>query len=113
MAQTSIWLLLASAFAAAAGQLLFKIGATGRDTLVAFINPAIVSGAVLYLGASAIWVYVLSKEKLVGVYAFTALTFVLVYVAGVFLLGERLTLPAMAGVGCVLVGLFLISSYST
>jgi uncharacterized membrane protein len=44
------------------------------------------------------------------VYPFTALTFVLVYLVGVFVLGEATSLKAMVGVAAVLLGLFLIST---
>ena len=43
-----------------------------------FLNVPIALGLSLYLCGTVLWIYVLSKEKLVVVYAFTALTFVLV-----------------------------------
>ena len=54
-------------------------------------------------------IYVLSFEKLVNVYAFTALTFVLVYVGGVLVLKESITFNGAVGIFLVLLGLYLIT----
>jgi drug/metabolite transporter (DMT)-like permease len=101
-------LLLAAAVFAAAGQVLFKLGATNRVSLAAFINPQIIGGGVLYFLGAVLWVGALSKAPLSVAYPFTVLTFVLVYLASVFLLGERPTLGALFGVALVLGGLTVI-----
>ncbi len=110
MSRFAIILLTIAAFSAAAGQLLFKIGARGRQDWVAFVNPAIVSGLALYGMSTLVWIYALSFEKLVNVYAFTALTFVLVYLGGALLIGERISAGAGIGIGLVLAGLYLITN---
>ena len=108
MKTTTVLLLTGSAFSAAAGQILIKLGASGRQALWDFVNPQILGGLLLYGLATAIWIWVLASEKLVSVYAFTALTFVLVYLAGALILHETLQASAMAGVLLVLGGLWLI-----
>lgn len=108
MTKSSLGLLLVATFSAAAGQVLFKVGARGQEKLLEFLNAPIFGGLILYLLGTAIWIFVLSKEKLTDVYAFTALTFVLVYLAGVFFLQERVGLVTLAGVVLVLLGLYLI-----
>lgn len=108
MTRLSIGLLLIASFSAAAGQLLFKLGAQGHARLIEFANMQILLGLLLYLIGTAIWVYVLSTERLTEVYAFTALTFVLVYVAGVFVVGERLVMSTVIGICLILAGLYLI-----
>jgi drug/metabolite transporter (DMT)-like permease len=108
-----VFLLSLSAFTAACGQLLLKFGAQGRNDLISFFNPFVVVGLVLYLVSTLIWIYVLSFEKLTNVYAFTALTFVLVYLGGVMLLGEKISVAAGAGVVAILLGLYLISQHNT
>ena len=75
MSLVSFMMLLAASLAAAAGQLLLKVGAQHKTHLAEFINAAIAAGLLLYLCGTVLWIYVLSKEKLVVVYAFTALTF--------------------------------------
>jgi len=109
MPKSSIFLLTGAAFSAAIGQLLFRVGAKGRESLLNFINWHVFLGLCFYGLGTAIWIYALSYEKLVDVYAFTALTFVLVYLGGIFLLGERITVVAMVGIGMILVGLYLIT----
>jgi drug/metabolite transporter (DMT)-like permease len=112
MTRNALVLLTLSAFAAASGQLFFKLGAQGRERLIDFFNPYLLVGVLLYAASAAIWIYVLSYERLVNVYAFTALTFVIVYLGGVFVLGERLSATAAAGLALVLLGLFLIGTNS-
>lgn len=102
--------LLAGTLLAAAGQVAFKLGATGRESLVGFLNMWIVGGLVSYGLGTLMWIFALSKLNLTVVYPFTALTFVLVYAAGVLLLGESATAMQVAGVALVLVGLFLITA---
>lgn len=109
MTRTTIAFLSSAALLAAMGQLLFRIGARDRATLIDFLNMPIFLGFVLYGLGTAMWIYALSRELLVNVYAFTALTFVLVYLGGVFLLGESITFVKMTGVALVLVGLYAIT----
>ncbi len=110
MTPSSILMLLAASLAAAGGQLLLKVGAQHRTHAAEFLNTPIAIGLLLYLCGTVLWIYVLSKEKLVMVYAFTALTFVLVYLGAVLTLGETLTLKAGGGVLLVLAGLYLLAS---
>jgi len=112
MSRASIALLLLAAFSAATGQLLLKIGARGRESWLEFLNPWIVCGLGCYALGTVIWIYALSFEKLTTVYAFTALTFVLVYLGGVFLIQEQISLPAIAGIVFILAGLYLIVGYN-
>jgi undecaprenyl phosphate-alpha-L-ara4N flippase subunit ArnE len=100
--------LLASAVFAAAGQVLFKLGAADRTSLRDFINLQLAGGGALYFLGAVLWIAALSKAPLSVAYPFTALTFVLVYLASVFLLGERPPIGAIAGVIIVLCGLGLI-----
>jgi len=112
MDKITVALLLTAAFSAAAGQLFFKIGATGKERFLDFINMPVAAGLALYAISTILWIYVLSGEKLVNVYAFTALSFVLVFLGGGLLLGEEITLPAMGGVLLVLSGLYIITTFN-
>lgn len=109
MGRQAIFLLSLSAFMAAGGQLLLKIGAQGRHEFISFLNPYVIIGLILYVVSSLAWIYVLSFEKLTNVYAFTALTFVLVYLGAVLLVGEKISVQAVAGIVAILLGLYLIS----
>ena len=108
MTRQTLVLLTMASFAAAAGQLLFKVGAKGNTALIGFLNMPIAAGLCFYALGTGLWIYALSFEKLVNVYAFTALTFVMVYIGGVVILGERLSGMALIGVLVVLGGLYLI-----
>lgn len=112
MTRFSLLLLLLSSFSAAAGQVLLKIGANGREQLIAFINLPIIFGLLLYVLGAFFWVYVLSYESLVNVYAFTMLTFALVYLGGVFIVGEKITIASFIGIIFILLGLYMISNYN-
>ena len=108
MTRHTLTLLTIASLSAAAGQLLFKIGAKNKVDLAGFVNLPIAAGIIFYAVGTALWIYTLSFEKLVNVYAFTALTFAMVYLGGVIILGERLSTTAIIGVLTVLVGLYLI-----
>jgi drug/metabolite transporter (DMT)-like permease len=101
--------LVVACCAAACAQLLFRVGAQSRSQFLEFLNPAIGAGLALYAFGTALWIYALAKERLVVVYAFSALTFALVYLGGHLLLGESLSARGACGVALVLAGLYLIA----
>ena len=113
MKPVSLVLLISAALLAAAGQMLFKVGATDRARLIEYLNPAIIVGLLCYALSTVAWIYTLSSEKLVNVYAFTALSFVLVYAGGVTLLGETLTGAGIVGIVLIMAGLFLLTTSNT
>lgn len=108
MRQETIVLLFGAAGAAAVGQLFFRIGARDRIDVMAFVNPYVIGGLFFYGLGTIVWIYALSKEQITKVYAFTGLTFALVYLGGVFFLGEHIDLPKSIGVALVLTGLYFI-----
>jgi len=110
MQATVLASLVLGCFCAAFGQVLLKVGATGREDFWAFLNTWIVVGLLAYGLGTAFWIYALSKAKLTVVYPFTALTFLLVYAVGVFVLREPASAKAVAGAVLVLIGLYLISA---
>jgi drug/metabolite transporter (DMT)-like permease len=101
--------LFSGAVCAAVGQLLFAAGARGRTDLIQFLNLWIVFGLGLYATGTVFWIYSLSRATLVQVYPFTVLTFVLVYLSGILILGERPTVNGCFGVALVLGGLYFLS----
>jgi drug/metabolite transporter (DMT)-like permease len=106
---TIVAVLVFGACCAAAGQLLFKVGANGGSSLRSFINAPLAFGLVLYGMGTVAWIYALSREQLISVYPFTVLTFALVYAAAVIVFGERPTPSGVMGVGLILGGLYLIT----
>lgn len=112
MNATSIALLTLSAATAAIGQLLFKLGAEGRHQVADFVNAFIAGGLLFYAVGTAIWIYVLSTEKLVNVFAFTALTFVLVYLGNTYIEGTGTSRAGLLGIVMILSGLYLITRHN-
>lgn len=109
MSPSLIASLLGGVFLAALGQVLFKVGATGRSSLQDFVNPAITFGLICYGFGTVLWIIALAKAPLTFVYPFTALTFVIVYAAGVLFFGEATSLRSLTGIVLILAGLFLVS----
>jgi len=112
MNRYSIVILTLAAICAAAGQILFKVGADNKQNVLEYFNMPIFFGLFLYAVGTIIWIYALSFEKLINVYAFTVLTFVMVYLGGVFLIKEAVTSGGLIGVAFVLTGLYIIANYS-
>lgn len=107
------WVLVGAAVLAALGQLLFKVGATGRVGWREMLNPYLFSGLFCYGLSTVAWIFALSRLPLRVVYPYTALTFVFVYVGAIGYLGERIDLRGVLGVACVLLGLFLLTATQT
>lgn len=92
----------------AAGQVLLKTGANGAASLADYANLRILLGLASYALGTVFWVLALARLPLSKVYPFTILTFVLVYIASVYFLGERLSVTLAVGVLLVLSGLVVI-----
>lgn len=102
--------LLGGTCCASLGQVFFKLGADGRSAWADFANPWTGAGLVFYAVGTVLWIRALSQASLTAVYPFTALTFVLVYAAGVLCLGEPTSPIAIIGVVLVLAGLYCITA---
>ncbi|MFC7397694.1 EamA family transporter [Chelatococcus sp. GCM10030263] len=100
-------LTLSSAFAAL-GQVLLKVGATDRTTLMSFVNGYVALGLAAYGGGVLLWLYGLSRVPLFLVYPFTLLTFVLVGLASIIWFGERPAPISVVGWLTIIVGLVLV-----
>lgn len=98
------FILVLASFCAAVGQLMFKLGASGREDFRAFVNPWILGGRAAYAVGTLFWIYALSRVQLISVYPFTILTFVFVYLAAFVFFGERPSLSGMGGVGLIFAG---------
>ena len=108
MPLSSLIFVLSGAVFAASGQILFKLGADGRTDFLSFINLYIALGFLAYAVGALFWIFVLSREPLIVVYPFTVLTFVLVYLGGIWLLGEPPSTVGLIGVVVILFGQFLV-----
>ena len=111
MTPSPVVILMTSTVCAALGQVLFKIGARNAQTLPEFLNRWILLGLFAYGIGTVLWIFVLARMPITVAYPFTALTFALVYLAGIFLFGEAITARTLVGVALVLGGLFLITAH--
>jgi multidrug transporter EmrE-like cation transporter len=102
------WYLVLGSLLGAVGQVLLKAGAEGAASLRDYANLRILLGLGCYALGTAFWLLALARLPLSKVYPFTILTFVLVYVASVYVLGERVSVPLAVGVVLVLSGLVVI-----
>lgn len=101
-------LLLGAAVLASIGQVLLKVGATGRQQLLDYVNWTLFGGLSLYGLSTVLWILALGRGKLTAIYPFTALTFLFVYIGAVWFLGERMGRTEVLGVALVLGGLALL-----
>ena len=111
-------LILGSVVFSVAGQLLLKSGVQqlaglGRmDFLIAAARDMrVVSGLVAWIASTLCWLYVLRVAPLSRAYGLTSLTYVLIFLASVLLLGERVrplhalgTLLIVLGIAALLSG---------
>jgi undecaprenyl phosphate-alpha-L-ara4N flippase subunit ArnE len=102
--------LLLGALLGALGQVFLKLGATGASSFDQFVNTKIAAGLIFYAVGTGLWVWSLSRVPLSVAYGFTALTFVLVFAASVFIVGERVGGQTLAGLAAVLFGFILIAT---
>jgi drug/metabolite transporter (DMT)-like permease len=100
--------LILSTCLAAVGQLLLKIGADRILNPSAWLNLYIFFGLALYAIGLVLWLYGLSRAPLHVVYPFAMLTFVLVGLLGIIVLGERPNLGTVTGWGVISVGIALV-----
>ncbi len=100
--------LAASALCAASGQILLKLGASGREQALDFVNAPVLAGLALYAVGMALWLVALSKLPLYVVYPFTLLTLVLVGILAAALLGERPSATALIGWALIVAGVGVV-----
>ncbi|MCY1282514.1 4-amino-4-deoxy-L-arabinose-phosphoundecaprenol flippase subunit ArnE [compost metagenome] len=101
--------ILAGVASAAIGQVALKVGADGKRALVEFFNGWIVLGLLCYGVGTLLWTFSLSRAGLTVVYPFTALTFVLVYLAGIVVFDEHVGYAQWLGIMLILVGLYIVT----
>lgn len=98
------------------GQTLWKIGLTGIEVKLSFINilklifnPYIFLGLVIYAVATIIWFYILSKAELSLVYPLQSLCYVLAAMIGLFFFKEHIPFTRWIGLMLIMVGTYFVS----
>ncbi len=92
-----------------AGQMLLKAGAGGETLLQQFLSPQSIVGLALYVGAAFFYMLALRKIPVSVAFPSVSLSYVVVAVLAFWLYGEALTLPKIAGIAMVCIGVILIT----
>ena len=101
----------AASMLAAAGQLMLALGAKGNQEFSQYFNVRIGAGLFCYATGTLAWVFALSRLPLSLAYAFTALTFIMVYVGSAAILHEQLRPWSIIGVALIAIGFLLIAIF--
>jgi len=102
--------LIAFAFLLAGGQILFKkaaLAGAGQALPWALLNSWTVLALVLYLVATALWVWILRSTPLSTAYPFAALGFVIVPLAAHYFFGENIDYRYVLGIVLIVTGIVL------
>jgi drug/metabolite transporter (DMT)-like permease len=73
-----------------------------------FFSPFIFLGFILYIIATGIWMYLLSKLPLSFLYPLQSLAYVIALFIALFLFKEQIPVTRWIGTGVILVGVYLI-----
>ena len=91
-------------------QLFLKAGTNEAPVGLALaLEPRILAGVACYAVSLVVWILALSKTPVSIAYPMVSLGFALNAVLAWWLLGEALTPLRMAGIGIIIVGVFLVA----
>ena len=113
----TLLLILAAIVFSVVGQLFLKAGAQqlsglGRTDflLAAARDLRVMSGLAAWIASTLCWLFVLRVAPLSRAYGLTSLTYVLIFLASVFLYGEQVRRMHVAGTVLIVLGIaFLLS----
>lgn len=121
MSALSFALILAGVLLNAAAQLLLKAGtnAVGQFEFSAAnivpvglrlaLEPFILGGVACYVVSLVVWIMALSRVEVSIAYPMLSIGYVINAVAAWYLFGESLTALRLTGIGCIVVGVFLVA----
>ena len=94
----------------AAAQLLLKAGTNAQPLgLGLAIEPHILGGLACYAVSVVVWVVALSKVPVSIAYPMLSIGYVVNAIAAYYLFGESVSPMRMAGIGVIIVGVFLVA----
>lgn len=105
-------LIILTVITLSAGQILFKMAASGFEISVAglvksLLNAKLIIALVVYFFATIMWLLVLKATPLRVAYPFAALAFVIVPILSHLLLGESIKWNTFAGAGLIAIGVWV------
>ena len=94
----------------AGAQLLLKAGTNAAPLgLRLAIEPHILAGLACYVVSVVVWVVALSKVPVSIAYPMLSIGYVINAIAAYYLLGEAVTPMRLAGIGVIIVGVFIVA----
>jgi drug/metabolite transporter (DMT)-like permease len=72
-------------------------------------NPFILGGLFLYVVAVAVWLLVLSRTEVSIAYPLISMAYIVNAIAAYYLFHENLSFARIAGIGVIMVGVYLIA----
>ena len=94
----------------AGAQLLLKAGTNAEPLgLRLAIEPHILAGLACYVVSVVVWVIGLSKVPVSIAYPMLSIGYVVNAIAAYYLLGEQVTPLRFAGIGVIIVGVFIVA----
>ena len=110
MTLTSFWFILAGVLLNAGAQLLLKAGTNAMPLGVRLaVEPHILGGLACYAVSVVLWVIALSRVPVSIAYPMLSIGYVVNALAAWAWLGEAVTLMRVAGIGIIIVGVFIVA----
>ena len=110
MSGASFALILAGVLLNAGAQLLLKAGATAEPLGPQLaLEPHILAGLGCYAVSVVVWVAALSRVPVSVAYPMLSIGYVVNAIAAWYLFGETLTAARIAGIGLIVVGVYLVA----
>jgi len=110
MTALSFSLILVGVLLNAAAQLLLKAGTNAMPLgLRLALEPHILGGLACYVVSVVLWVVALSKVPVSIAYPMLSIGYIVNAIAAHYLFGETLSSMRIAGIGVIIVGVFLVA----
>lgn len=110
MSLASFAFILTGVLLNAGAQLLLKAGTNARPLGLALaVEPHILAGLACYVVSVVVWVVGLSRTPVSIAYPMLSIGYVVNAFAAWYLLGEAVTPMRLAGIGIIVVGVFIVA----
>src|SRR5215213_9354950 len=110
MTLVSFWFILGGVLLNAAAQLLLKAGTNAMPLGIRLaLEPHILGGLACYVVSVVIWIVALSRMPVSIAYPMLSIGYVVNAVAAHYLFAETVTPMRMAGIGIIVLGVFIVA----
>lgn len=108
-----IFLCLINTLLMVCGQILFKLGSTGKtiskatDIISLLFSPIILLALAVYGLTTLLWLYILSRVKISYAYPIQALAFPIVLIVSALIFHEEIPINRWLGVAIIVIGVYV------